>query len=242
MFSTKNVISLLLLVVMAAGLPAIARAGVNTDDIRSGVQAALSRYYLTPFDVTVDDNGRVIIKGQVDSYYDKLDVYELASRVPGVTEIEDLVDINTDHLPDNMIKANILESLDNSAVIVEPDSIDVTVTDGLVFLSGTVSYAKEKLHAETIAADQDGVMGLDNEIQVLSPEMARTDENLQNVLNELVKSQFPLLVGKVKYTVAKGDVTLEGNVTSLWEKSHLPIEISRVAGVKHVVNNLKITI
>jgi osmotically-inducible protein OsmY len=123
---------------------------------------------------------------------------------------------------------------------MEPDKISVTVTDGLVFLRGTVSYFKEKLMAETISSSQDGVKGVENEITVLSSREARSDENIKSILSEIVENQFPLINGKVNIKVKNGDVALEGEVKNLWEKRNLKYECLQIMGVKSVVENLKI--
>ncbi len=232
--------SFVLVLLLLCAIPAYVPAQPAADDLQAAVLAALNRYYENPFQVTADDNGKVIVRGKVDTYYDKLDVYEIVSKVPGVKEIEDLVVNTTEALPDDMVKANVVNGLKNSSVIIEPDSLDVSVDDGMVFLSGTVSFPKEKLMAETIASSQDGVMGLDNEIQVLPPAQARSDENLRTVIAEMIKYQFPLLDGKVKFTVVNGDVSLDGTVSSLWEKANVKKECSRILGVRSVTETLKI--
>jgi osmotically-inducible protein OsmY len=123
---------------------------------------------------------------------------------------------------------------------MEPDKITVTVSNGLVLLSGTVSYFKEKLMATTVSSSQDGVKGVENEITVMSSRKARSDENIKSILNEIVENQFPLINGTVKISVKNGDVVLDGEVKNIWEKNNLKIECLQVMGVKSVVENLKI--
>ena len=66
--------------------------------------------------------------------------------------IKDLVTVKTPSLPNDIIKANIIRTIKDNSVILEPDSISVTVNNGLVFLKGTVSYYQEKLMATTISS------------------------------------------------------------------------------------------
>jgi len=190
--------------------------------------------------VSVDTNGTVTIKGTVDALYDRLDIYQLVSEVNGVTGIKDLVDVNTPMLPDDMINANVVRTIKDNSVILEPDKIAVTVNEGVVFLDGTVSYYQEKLMATTIASSQDGVKGVENRINVLPSREVISDENIKSVLEEIVENHFPLVKGAVRIKVANGDVTLDGEVQALWDKVHLKEEFLKVVGVKSVVENLEV--
>lgn len=61
--------------------------------------------------------------------------------------------------------------------------------------------------AETVASWQKGVKGISNEIEVLPPEKARSDKNLETVLKQIRKYQFPLSEN-VSISVTDGVVTL----------------------------------
>lgn len=211
----------------------------NAKDLQARVAAALDAYYAPDqYYVTVDDQGKVIIGGQVTTFYDKLNMFQIAAGVKGVVYIEDRVVVNTPLIADDIIKANIVRAIKDNSVILEPDKILVSVDQGLVILKGSVSYSNEKLMAETVASWEDGVLGVDNEIDVLPPQQVKTDENLKSVLNEIVKNKFPLVKDKVSIDVKNGDVTLAGEVGSPWEKISLKKECMRVLGVKNVVDNL----
>ncbi len=209
-------------------------------DLKSRVEAALNPYSMHKLYVSVDEKGKVSISGEVDALYDRLDIYEIVSKIPGITEIKDLVVVNTPTLPDDIVNANIVRAIRDNSIIMEPDKITVTVSNGLVLLSGTVSYFKEKLMATTVSSSQDGVKGVENEITVMSSRKARSDENIKSILNEIVENQFPLINGTVKISVKNGDVVLDGEVKNIWEKNNLKIECLQVMGVKSVVENLKI--
>lgn len=241
MKSIKNILFLLTMTaVLFLGMMRSAIAQTNAKDLELKVEAALDPYSMHELFVSADEKGVVTITGQVNALYDKLDIYQTVSRINGVTAIKDLVVVNTPTLPDEMINANIVNAIKGNSIIMEPDKITVTVTDGLVFLKGTVSYYKEKLMAETVSSSQDGVKGVENEITVLSPREARSDENIKSILGEIMENQFPLINGKINVNVKNGEVTLEGEVLNLWEKSNLKNECLQVMGVKSVVEDLKV--
>jgi osmotically-inducible protein OsmY len=212
----------------------------QSSNLVSRVEAAIGRYYLDPFRVNADDNGKVTIKGDVNTLYDRLNIFDIVSTVKGVKEIEDLVNVNTSSLPDNMIKADIENAVQYNSIILEPDKINVKVNSGLVILTGTVSYYKEKLMAETISSWQDGVISIDNEIEVLKPQQARSDENLKSILQEILNNKFPTIKDKVTFQVKDGDVTLNGETQTLWEKSNIRKDFLQILGVKSVTENLKV--
>jgi osmotically-inducible protein OsmY len=209
-------------------------------NLESKVRAALDRYYMDPFIVKADENGKVTIKGDVNTLYDKLNIYDIVSTVMGVKEISDQVIVNTTSLPDSMIADQIENALQYNSIILEPDKINVKVDEGVVFLEGSVSYYKEKLAVETIASQQDGVKGIQNDINVLLPQQERSDANIKSILNEILNNKFPMIKDNVTINVNNGNVVLNGEVRTLWEKSNLQKEFLLVLGVKSVTENLKV--
>jgi osmotically-inducible protein OsmY len=216
-------------------------ATVKSDkkDLESRVIAALSSYYMHELSVSTDEEGTVAVRGEVDALYDKLNIYQIVSRIPGVKKIIDNVYVNTPIVPDDMIKANILRTIQDNSVILEPDKITVNVNDGMIFLRGTVSNYTEKIMATTISSWQDGVKGVENEINVLPSQEAKSDENIKSILNEIIQNHFPF-IDNFSIKVINGNVTLEGNAQTLWEKNHLKEEFLQVLGVKSVVENLEV--
>jgi osmotically-inducible protein OsmY len=236
----KKVILWISLIVplLLTGITDVATAQGNNKELKSRVQNALNSYFMHQLFVNIDDGGIVTIKGDVDALYDKLDIYQIISQVKGVTKIKDLVNVNTPTMPDDIINVNISRAIKDNSVILEPDRISVAVTSGLVILTGTVSYYKEKLVATSVASMQDGVKGVDNEIAVLPFQKEISDDNIKEILSEIIENHFPLINGKVSCKVINGDVAVEGAVRNLWEKEHLKEEFCQVTGVKSVIENL----
>ncbi len=238
---TKHVLSLAAIATwLFLSMAGSAIAQVDKKDLESRVRSALDPYAMHHLSVSADENGTVTIQGIVDALYDRLDIFQIVSQVNGVKKIKDLVEVNTPLTPDESIKTNVVRTIKDNSVILEPDKITVTVDDGLVVLDGTVSYPKEKVMATTVASWQDGVKGVENRIQVLPSQEARSDENIKSVLDEIVKNHFPLVSGTVSIAVADGNVTVDGKVQRLWEKVNLKEEFLQVVGVKSVVENLEV--
>jgi osmotically-inducible protein OsmY len=220
-------------------LPWLVFAQADSKKLATRVMNHLQSYYTEIFDITADNNGKVVVKGETNTLYDKLRIFDLISQVPGVKYIENDIEVNAPILPDEVIKDNIIQEMKLVSSILEPDRIKVNVDNGVVFLTGEVSYFREKIMAETVASWQQGVKGIMNDLNVLSAKKAVSDENLTAVISEVLKNSFPL-DSKVTFKVDQGAVTLTGPVAGLWDKNQIEKEISKILGVKKVVNNLQV--
>jgi len=139
-------------------------------------------------DVTAN-NGIVYLNGTVDSYFEKIQAEELASKTKGVIAIENNlniqdnndrffydhygwnsvyppyhVDVDYRYQSDETILSNIESQLWWSPYVNE-DEVDVVVRDGIAILKGTVDTKREKLFAE-INALEGGAKLVDNNIKV----------------------------------------------------------------------------
>jgi len=228
-------------------------SAIDTDQLADKVRKTLYHRYHGELDkldptrghihveVSVMEEGKVLLEGQTSTLYDKYRVYNIASKVPGVTEISNQLVVDTPPMPPAQIKQEIREAMNQSSAIIEKDRINIAVDNGLVILSGTVTYFKEKEMIQTMASWQKGVRAIDNRIEVLPPKKAMSDENLEKVLRELLENQFPTDDQNVTLTVRDGAVTVKGNVETLWNKNEIEEEFSEVIGVTKVHNYLKVT-
>ncbi len=217
----------------------ISLAQINAIQLEKEVEQKLSSYYIEPFKISADPAGLVTVIGEVSTLYDKLKIGELISQVDGVSGINNRIAVQTEPTADNEIKANIENELQMNNVILEPEKIKVEVNDGVANLSGTVSYFREKLMAQSIASWQDGVTDMTSHLVVLSPVIARSDDNLKEIVSDILKKHF-LLEDNVKFDVNDGIVNLSGSVKSLYAKDHIQEEIQHILGVKDVVNQMKL--
>ncbi|MEJ2054181.1 MAG: BON domain-containing protein, partial [Calditrichaceae bacterium] len=75
--------------------------------------------------------------------------------------------------------------------------------------------------------------------KVLPPEKAKSDANLENVLAEILKNEFPL-ENKVNFTVTDGKVVLNGKTNTLWARYNIAETFKNVRGIKSVENNINV--
>ena len=232
-FSLLSSIFLLMLFFFNPNLHALSKP----DMLSQRVKNALTYHLNNHLSVTSSNGGIITIEGTVKRLYDKYRIFDIAEKVKGVKGIRDLVAVNTRTLPDDMIKANLLEDIRVDNSILEPNRINVAVSNGLIQLRGTVSYPREKLLAATLASWQRGALGIVNRIKVLSPKAAESNKNMKILLGDVLKDKFPLQ-SNLQVTVHNGIVKIKGYADSSWAKYHLTKDFSRIKGVKKIINDI----
>jgi osmotically-inducible protein OsmY len=135
---------------------------------------------------------------------------------------------------DEQIQHDVLDELRWDAQ-VQPNEIGVSVKDGIVTLFGFVDSYLKKWSAEEAAHRVAGVKAVVNEIEVkLATE--RTDEDIAEAAVRALEWDAFLPPGKVKATVSKGWVTLEGSVEWQYQREEAERVIRRISGVKGITN------
>lgn len=204
------------------------------------IQNELSRYYDQLFDVSVKDTGVVTIQGTVPSYWDKLNIFSIISKVPGVHKISNQLDVNTGVAADNTIKDNIEREFRENKAILEPEKITVTVNEGDVILQGSVNYYREALIAMDIASWQNGVTSVNNRLKVLPVKKELSDTNLKEIVQDILHRFYPLEEKNISFKVSNGDVFLNGKVRNLWIYNAIEKDINQIHGLKSIHNAIEV--
>ena len=135
---------------------------------------------------------------------------------------------------DQEIQKDVLAELSWDAQ-VQPNEIGVSVKDGVVTLTGWVDSYLKRWSAEEAAHRVSGVKAVANDIEVkLATE--RTDADIAEAAANALKWDALIPTDKVHVTVSKGWVTLSGEVEWQFEKQEAERVVSRLSGVKGVVN------
>ncbi len=221
------------------------------DDIRKDVQAALARdVYLTglPISVSVKD-GVVTLQGEVGTAYQKERAATDARWIWNVTKIDNKLSVEwwanegTRKKPavptDDQLKQAVNDELFQDLRITDPGKIDVDALGGNVTLRGSVLTFYQKRIAEKDAADVVGTAWVTNLLQVNAE--PRSDRAILNNVRFELDADYALDYQDFIATKVKdGVVTLTGDVNSFWDKAHAYDVVSRIAGVRGVINNIKV--
>ena len=120
---------------------------------------------------------------------------------------------------------------------VDAAHIGVSVKDGVVTLSGHVSSYAEKYAAERAAKRVYGVKAVANELEVKLPGSSqRTDEDIAAAAVSALKSNLSVPADKIKVTVSKGWLKLEGEVEWQYQKDAAEEAVRYLTGVLGVTN------
>lgn len=118
---------------------------------------------------------------------------------------------------------------------VQPNEIGVIVKDGVVTLTGWVDSYLKKWAAEEAALRVTGVKAVANDIEVrLANE--RTDSDIAAAAAHALEWDGSIPPNKVQATVAKGWVTLKGQVEWQYQREEAENVVRRLAGVRGVTN------
>ncbi len=130
----------------------------------------------------------------------------------------------------------------NSELMLNPTTpfhmIDVSTSEGIVTLSGSVDNILAKDRAVKIARTVKGVRAVVNNIEVDTPD--RPDSKIKREVKNALLNDPATDSYEVSVTVANGYVTLDGTVDSFQEKKLAAHVTKGVKGVKEVVNDLEI--
>ena len=141
---------------------------------------------------------------------------------------------------DAQIQRDVLDELKWDAR-VQPNEIGVAVKDGIVSLTGWVDSYPKKWAAEEAALRVRGVKAVANDIEVRLPGSAeRTDADIAAAALRALEWDAFIPTDKVKVTISKGWVTLDGEVEWGFERHDAERVVRRLTGVRGVTNLIKV--
>jgi osmotically-inducible protein OsmY len=124
---------------------------------------------------------------------------------------------------------------------VQATDIGATVKDGVVTLEGSVDSYAEKWAAEKAVKRLPGVKALAVELEVKLPgSCERTDADIAGTAKSVLKWDVLVPSDRIKVTVEKGFLTLEGEVDRQFQRSAAERAVHNLTGVKGVSNQITI--
>lgn len=120
---------------------------------------------------------------------------------------------------------------------VEVTHIGVSARNDVVTLTGHVDSYAEKYAAERAAKRVRGALAVANELEVRLPGMSQhSDEDIAIAAVNALKSRISIPHDKIKVTLSKGLVTLEGEVEWEYQKNAAEDVVRYLVGVVGVTN------
>jgi osmotically-inducible protein OsmY len=141
---------------------------------------------------------------------------------------------------DREIQIDVLDELRWEPSVNATD-FGVTVKDGVVTLEGTVDSYAEKWAAEKAVKRLPNVKGLAIELEVKLPGSSeRTDADVARAAEDALQWDILVPRNRIKVTVEKGFLTLEGEVDWEFQRSAAGRAVHHLRGVKGVSNQITI--
>jgi osmotically-inducible protein OsmY len=187
------------------------------------------------------DKGIVTLSGHVSNYAEKTVAVTVVRRVKGVRAIADEVEVrypSDKKTADDEIAKRAIDILSWDTMIPR-DSIQVTVRDGLVTLSGNVDWYYQKTVAEEDVRKLSGVRDVIDNIEI-RPRIRADD--VKRKIEDALRRHAEVEARLVRVTVVDNDkVLLEGKVDNWDERRAVEMAAWSAPGVRLVEDRLTIS-
>jgi osmotically-inducible protein OsmY len=141
---------------------------------------------------------------------------------------------------DSQIQRDVLDELKWDTRVKETD-VGVEVKVGTVTLTGTVDSWTARLAAQEAAHRVSGVLDVANDIQVKLPgSYERDDTDVAKAVRTALEWDVLVPHERIRTTVSKGIVTLEGKVDYWSQYDDAARAIRNIAGVREVKNQITV--
>jgi osmotically-inducible protein OsmY len=159
------------------------------------------------------DDGVVTLRGTVGSLRERREATNAAKRVYGVKQLHNELQVrllNDNRRDDADLRGAVLQALMLDALV--PSTVDATVRDGLVTLTGTAAYQFERAEAEFVAGNILGVAWIDDDITLTTPSASTGD--VKHSIKKALERDAKLDAEELSVESSNGTVTLAGTVSS----------------------------
>jgi osmotically-inducible protein OsmY len=185
-------------------------------------------------------DGVITLRGTVGSLHEKRDAKKAAERVFGVKSVDNKLEVRLmgdSAREDAELRGDVLQALLLDAVV--PSTIDATITDGYVRLSGTAEWKYQRDEAERVAGNVRGVVGVWDDVELLGAEPS--SEGLEHDIEKAFKRNAKLDAKEVKVETKGRTVTLKGTVASWAEHDEAIAAAWAAPGVQEVKDHILVS-
>ena len=188
---------------------------MSNDELRLDVEEELfwdPRVDNAAIAVSTDD-GDVTLRGTVGSFREKREAANAAKRVYGVTSVDSELSVRLldgNRRNDADVRGGVLQALMLDAAV--PSTIDASVKDGIVTLTGTTPFNYQRAEAEFVAGNVPGVIDVDDQVELTIADPTPSD--VRNSITKAFKRDASLDADSLSIDTFDGTVTLSGHVDS----------------------------
>lgn len=176
------------------------------------------------------DNGRVMLTGTVETLMEKGLAENLVVSTYGVKAVNNQLTVKPAPTKDLAVEQAVREALKATPVLQTSD-IQVSVSDGVVLLKGTVEKQSQSHAAEFAARTVPGLVSVVNLLKVMH---ARPDHEIEKDVVFYLQSSSLVNIDDVDYVVKDGVVRLKGTIDNLSHAYAVANDLEKIHGVKSV--------
>jgi osmotically-inducible protein OsmY len=183
------------------------------------------------------ENGVVTLRGSVGSLREKHEAKKAAARVYGVTSVDDKLQVRLpglDGREDAELRGDVLQALMLDSIV--PSTVDASVEDGYIRLSGTAEWKYQRDEAEFVAGNVRGVVGVWDDVELTGPPPVGDD--VEHSIEKAFKRNAKLDAHELKVETDDRTVTLSGTVRSWAEKDDAVAAAWHAPGVQKVKDHI----
>ncbi|MGA9670905.1 MAG: BON domain-containing protein [Terracidiphilus sp.] len=224
----------------------VALQAVSDNPAASDAAGKLNKKQFQNVRVSVDANGIATMSGTVDLYEYKADADKRVHKAKGVTAVRNEIRVAGPSVPDDQLKAKLIEKLTYDQVGYGNafNAISVDVQNGEVILAGHALNYPAKDSALGLVSTYPGVKEVVDNIEV--DPVSFQDDGIRFAVARAVYG-YPALnkyaidpAKPIRITVVNGHVQLDGVVDSQGDKELAFIRANGVPGIFSVKNNLQV--
>jgi osmotically-inducible protein OsmY len=183
------------------------------------------------------DDGVITLRGTVGSLRAKHEAKTAAERVYGVKRVDSKLEVRLmgdDARGEAELRGDVLQALMLDAVV--PSTIEATIDDGYVRLSGTAQWKYQRDEAERVAGNVRGVVGVWDDVELLGPEP--NGHELQHSISKAFERNAKLDAKDLEVETEGRTVTLKGTVSSWAEHDQAVAAAWAAPGVQKVKDHI----
>ena len=194
-----------------------------------------------PITVSAAD-GLVTLHGTVGSSWQRREATRAAQRIRGVVGVENHLEVlfgHDDRWEDAELRGDVLQALMLDSRV--PTSVEATVKDGVVTLTGAVDWRYQREEAEMVTDNVPGVASVQNHIVLHRPTTRPDAADVETNIRRALMRNARLDADAIHVTTSDTTVTLSGTVHS-WDEHRAALDAAWAAlGVQAVEDRLKVT-
>lgn len=202
-------------------------------DIEAAIKQRLAmdgRIDSGPLEVRVED-GTVTLAGSVETLQEKLLADNLVASTQGVKAVRNVIRVKPTPTRDEAIQRAVEETL-KTVPVLKNKPLNVSVSQGVVTLKGSMEKSIHSLAAEKAAQTVPGVTDVVNLIKVVGK--PRPDRDIERDVVFYLQSSSLVNLDDIEYRVTDGMVTVKGTIDNLTHKYAIANDLEKIHGVRGV--------